>query len=126
MIEEKKKIVFIPNEAVIPLNHQKVYDEALEFSGLHVPDQIYTRNVKIYNHDHIHEITTNNSPDLPHLVLLHGFGGTALTYIRTFSSLFEHFQVHALDIFGIGYSSRGNYKESFTEEEVKNYYIDAI
>jgi pimeloyl-ACP methyl ester carboxylesterase len=89
---------------------------------------LHTRNVKIYEKDHIHEIYTNSHPkeDLPHLVMLHGFGGTALTYIRTFEHLKEHYQVHALDTFGVGLSSLGNFSEKFTHEETKHYFVDAV
>lgn len=89
---------------------------------------MHTRNVKIYENDHIHEIYTNSHPkeDLPHLVMLHGFGGTALTYIRTFEHLKEHYQVHALDTFGVGLSSLGNFSEKFTHEETKHYFVDAV
>ena len=43
--------------------------------------------------------------ELPHLVMMHGFGGTALTFIRIFHLLYKHYQIHALDTFGIGNSS---------------------
>jgi pimeloyl-ACP methyl ester carboxylesterase len=58
--------------------------------------------------------------------MLHGFGGTALTFIRTFQHLKEHYQVHALDTFGVGLSSIGNYSEKFTQEEARNYFVDAV
>ena len=53
---------------------------------------------------------------LPHIVLLHGYGGTSLTFVRLFSEIYDHYQVHALDAFGIGYSSRGNWNDKFTYE----------
>ena len=46
--------------------------------------------------------------------MLHGFGGIALTFIRTFELLKDHYQIHALDTFGVGLSSIGSYKEKFT------------
>ncbi len=66
------------------------------------------------------------NPTLPHLVLLHGYGGTSLTFVRMFEYLKDHFQVHALDTFGIGLSSRGNWHDKMTAEEAGNYYIDAV
>jgi len=107
----------------------KAYSKALEFSKLTFGEQIHFRNVRIYEKDHMHEIYTVNKEakkELPHLVMMHGFGGTALTFIRIFHLLFNHYQVHALDTFGIGNSSEGNYKSSFTDTEVINYYIDAL
>jgi len=32
----------------------------------------------------MHELYTVSNKHLPHLVLLHGYGGTSLTFIRTF------------------------------------------
>lgn len=58
--------------------------------------------------------------------MLHGYGGTSLTFVRTFQHLKEHFQVHALDTFGVGLSSRGRWKDKMTPEETANYYIEAI
>lgn len=74
----------------------------------------------------MHEVYTVGNNKLPHLVLLHGYGGTSLTYVRMFQHLQQHFQVHALDTFGVGLSSRGNWKNSMTDEEVGHYYTDAI
>ena len=63
---------------------------------------------------------------MPHLVLLHGYGGTSLTYIRCFEHLRNYFHIHALDTFGVGLSSLGNWKDEHTPEEAANYYVDAI
>ena len=85
------------------------------------------RNVKIYKNDHVHEIyTRNRNPDLPHMVMMHGFGGTSLSFLRLFHLLFPYYQVHALDNFGIGYSSHGNYESSFNDTQAIDYYIDAV
>lgn len=74
----------------------------------------------------MHEIYTVGPSHLPHLVLLHGYGGTSLTYVRTFELLYEHYQVHALDTFGVGLSSRGKWRNDMTLEETRLYFIDAI
>lgn len=39
-----------------------------------------------------------------------------MTGIKLFKPLFSHFQIHALDIYGIGFSSRGNFSDKFTHE----------
>ena len=46
--------------------------------------------------------------------MMHGFGGTSLTFIRIFNYLFPYYQVHALDTLGIGYSSDKTFKRSFS------------
>ena len=74
----------------------------------------------------MHEVYTTGNNKLPHLVMLHGYGGTSLTFVRMFQYLKDHFQVHALDTFGVGLSSRGKWHGKMTLEESKNYYIESI
>lgn len=49
-----------------------------------------------------------------------------MTYVRIFKALSEKYQVHALDTFGVGHSSRGDFRADFTYEETRDYYIDAM
>ena len=104
----------------------EAYRKALSFSGLELDHELKYRNVRIHEKDHMHELYTASNPRLPHLVLLHGYGGTSLTFIRTFQHLNSHFQVHALDTFGVGLSSRGQWKDKMTMEETGRYYIEAV
>lgn len=46
--------------------------------------------------------------------MIHGYGGTGITFVRLFESLYPHYQVHAIDVFGIGYSSRGEWKDDLS------------
>lgn len=71
----------------------------------------------------MHQIFTKGSAGLPHIIFLHGYGGTSMTAIKLFQHLHQHFQVHALDAFGIGFSSRGKYAEEFTYEQTRDYYV---
>jgi len=87
-----------------------LYKNALETSSLNCEQDLKWRNVIIYEQDHIHELYTIGDNSLPHLVLLHGYGGTSLTFIKTLKHLKNHFQIHALDSFGVGLSSRGNWR----------------
>jgi abhydrolase domain-containing protein 5 len=104
----------------------KVYREALAYANLNVDEHLKYRNVPIYEKDHMHEVYTLGNKKLPHLVLLHGYGGTSLTFIRMFEKLREDFQVHALDTFGVGLSSRGNWQSKMTAEETVDYYLESI
>lgn len=52
-----------------------------------------------------------NSNELPHLVFLHGFGDTSIVSIKICKYLYNYVNIHALDAYGFGYSSRGNFKE---------------
>lgn len=60
------------------------------------------------------------------MVLLHGFGGTAMTYFRLFKYLRPYYRVHALDTMGVGHSSKGEFKNNFDYDQTKHYFIDAI
>jgi abhydrolase domain-containing protein 5 len=102
------------------------YHNALKYSNLELDHELRYRNIAIYENEHMHELYTVSVLKKPHLVLLHGYGGTSLTFIRTFEHLKDYFQVHALDTFGVGLSSRGKWREKMTREETINYYIDAI
>lgn len=60
----------------------EIYKKALQTSKLDPEDNLRWRNVAIYENDHLHEVYTVGNDKLPHLVLLHGYGGTSLTYIK--------------------------------------------
>jgi len=43
-----------------------------------------------------------------------------------FQYLYPHFQVHALDTYGMGLSSRGNWNDNFTPKEAVDYFVGAV
>jgi pimeloyl-ACP methyl ester carboxylesterase len=43
-----------------------------------------------------------------------------------FQHLYPHFQVHALDHYGMGLSSRGNWNDNMTPKEAVNYFVEAV
>jgi hypothetical protein len=43
-----------------------------------------------------------------------------------FKALKNFYKVHALDTMGVGHSTKGNFKENFTYDETRNYFVDAI
>lgn len=90
-----------------------------------VPDQIASFDVPIGEDSWIHEIRCgfNNKDDI---VLLHGYGGFALTYVRLFEKLSLKYRVHALDFLGMGLSHRREFKKDWNHEEAINYFVDAI
>lgn len=94
---------------------KKAIEDTLKFSGLEIEKEIDYRSVKIYDIDHVHEIyTINENKNLPHIVFLHGFGGTGMTFVRFFKRMKDYYQVHALDLLGVGHSSKGVFKDNFT------------
>lgn len=61
-----------------------------------------------------------------HIVLLHGYGGTSMTFIRIFKDLSARFQVHALDFLGMGLSHRKEYNHESDHLQTITYYVEAI
>jgi len=102
----------------------EVYREMISLSN--IGSELRFRNVIIYGNEYIHELYTDNNRNKPHLVCLHGFGATGLAYQRLFQPLRNHFQIHALDLYGMGLSSRGNWNDDMKSEEVISYYVEAI
>ena len=58
--------------------------------------------------------------------MIHGYGGNAMLYYKTWKDLYPFYQIHSIDIYGSGYSSLGNWSNSFTPEQVEDYHIGAI
>ncbi len=59
-------------------------------------------------------------------MLLHGFAGSAMSYIRTFNHLSKYFHVHALDHYGNGFSSRGESTINNNNGNASNININTI
>lgn len=98
-----------------------VYREVFAFSN--VPDSLHFRNVVINGNQYIHEIFTEDAYNRPHLVCLHGFGATSIAYLHMFEHLKDHFKIHALDHYGMGLSSRGNWDDSMTPDQTISYFV---
>ena len=129
---DKTEITSIPpllypeDHPVMNQSFMHLYKTALSFSNLHLKNQLNFRNVLIEKNQYVHQLYTIGRKELPHLVALHGYGGSSLTYVRMFQYLNSQFQVHALDLFGIGLSSRGKWRDDFTREETETYFVEAI
>lgn len=42
-----------------------------------------------------------------------------MTYIRFFKNLNNYYKVHAIDVLGVGHSSKGVFKTNFTYDEAR-------
>lgn len=104
---------------------EKVEYNALKYSGLSIPDEIASYDVPIAGGSWVHEIRCgfNNKEDI---ALLHGYGGTSMTFIRIFKDLATRFRVHALDFLGMGLSHRKEYDHSSNHLQTIAYYVEAI
>ncbi|CAI2369950.1 unnamed protein product [Moneuplotes crassus] len=61
----------------------------------------------------------------PEIVLIHGFGGSALIFFKLFKRLSENYHVYAIDLLGMGRSSRPKFLAR-TKTEAEDYYICSI
>ena len=63
----------------------------------------------------MHEVTCGSSEK--HILLLHGYGGTSMTFIRLFKRLSEKYTVHALDFLGMGLSHRREFRSDWDRQQ---------
>ena len=61
----------------------------------------------------------------PQIILVHGFGGCGLIFFRLFKELKEKYHVIALDLLGMGRSSRPELLAR-TKDETEDFYIQSI
>ena len=97
----------------------------LKYSSLEVPTQIKSIDTILSDQSWLHEITCGFH-NKRHIVLLHGYGGSSLTYIRLFTPLAQKYCVHALDLMGMGLSGRRKLTTEMNKTELVDYYVDAI
>jgi pimeloyl-ACP methyl ester carboxylesterase len=101
----------------------ETYEQLLGHSGLNLYEDLHFRNVKIFKQDYLHEVYTVN-PELPHLVMIHGFGGSSYAFQHLYQHLHKQFQLHSLDAPGIGYSSFGDYQ--YNCSQTLDYHLDSM
>ena len=96
------------------------------FSGLKVNEEItiFDVPIKFRGNQHIHTIRCG-LPTNPSLVIIHGYGGTLVTFYKMIKDLTQKFQVFCLDLLGMGMSSRPKF-EVFNTEECINFFVDSI
>jgi cardiolipin-specific phospholipase len=97
----------------------------LEYSGLKVDEEIRSVDVTLSDNSWMHEVCCGFDHK-EHIVLLHGYGGCALTFIRLFAGLSKQYFVHALDHMGMGLSGRRVFSDNLSQSEMVDYFIDAM
>lgn len=65
------------------------------------------------------------SPNLPVMVMLHGFGGGGALWYQNFPRLSQHFRVITVDWLGCGGSERPEFRAK-TEKEATAFFVDAL
>ena len=46
----------------------------------------------------------------PHIVIVHGYGGSGMIFFKMFKQLAEKFHVYLVDLLGMGRSSRNDFE----------------
>ncbi|EAR91168.1 alpha/beta fold hydrolase (macronuclear) [Tetrahymena thermophila SB210] len=72
---------------------------------------------------HTYVIGENNQETL---VMLHGFGGSSLTFYKMYKQLATRFRVFALDFIGMGLSDRQNFNVVENATQVINFFVNSI
>ena len=96
----------------------------LELSGYKLNQDIEIKDVSIYGNHYIHTIKTLNE-GLTSLVIVHGYGGSSITFYKMIKRLSIKFQVFCIDLLGMGLSSRPEFNCQTTEEAV-NFFVNSI
>ena len=96
------------------------------FSGLKVYDEISIFDVPIIyrGNQHIHTVRSGDSK-FPPLVIIHGYGGSAVTFYKMIKDLSKKFQVFCIDLLGMGLSSRPKFQVTGTEDCIE-FFVESI
>jgi pimeloyl-ACP methyl ester carboxylesterase len=61
----------------------------------------------------------------PHIVIIHGMGGSGMLFFKMFKKFAEHFHVYLIDLLGMGRSSRNDFEcENYVE--CVNFFTNSI
>jgi pimeloyl-ACP methyl ester carboxylesterase len=88
----------------------------------------------LYTKRHVHlprcgqqiNTITAGAVDLPHLVVLHGWGAGAALFGRNLPGLSACHRVHLIDWLGFGASSHPDYLSSWSPEQSEAFFLDAL
>jgi len=98
--------------------------ELLKFSKMDL-SEIEVRKVIIDDQDNHVTTLLIGDPSLPFLVIIHGYGGSSVLMYRLFKDLSRKFRVIAIDILGMGSSSRPPF-DCQTPDEADKYCMEFL
>ena len=103
-----------------------------ESMGLFVNKDLRIRNVVIHQQlgdpeNYIHEVKViGNKPNLPKLVMIHGFGGGGAQFFMMVKHLRDYFEIYMIDVLGQGMSGRPEYEIKSDFDSTVAYFTDSI
>ena len=104
---------------------------SLEESMLRLSGLVPWKNLWIYNTPITHEGEQNYIHTLKagtkgeSMLLIHGYGGSGVTFFRMIEELSQEFTVYCIDLLGMGLSSRPNFTAQNTEE-TNDFFVESI
>ena len=100
--------------------------EVLQFSGLKIDEElkIYDVPINLGKNNYIHTTKCGLKNTKP-LVLLHGYGGSNVTFYKLIKELSENFIVYSIDILGMGISSRPKFNLKSIEETIE-FFVESL
>jgi len=102
---------------------EELEEDLLTSVGM-IRDKDYTITDIPVDAGHIHTIECGHN-SLPPLLLIHGYGSGAIFYFKLLSQLKQRFHVYAIDLFGMGSSSRPLIKDSGFENVI-SFFVDTL
>jgi abhydrolase domain-containing protein 5 len=114
------------------IERDRIESEILKLSDLEINENIWIEDIPIdfYGKNHIHTIRAQENKDFlnkkkPTIIMVHGFMASSLHYIKMLKHFNEDFNVYAIDIIGMGFSSRPqiNFQDS---KNLINFFVDFI
>jgi cardiolipin-specific phospholipase len=101
----------------------------MNYTDLIFKEQYYIDDIYIeyFGTNYIHTIYSLHNDNIPRdkIVLIHGYGGTASYFYGMMKYLYKDFDFYALDLLGMGLSSRPQINLK-TASEYINFFIDSI
>lgn len=83
------------------------------------------RGVSTFLHTYYCPVEDNN-PSAPTIVLLHGYGGSGLSFLHMFRALSKVFNIFAIDLIGMGLSGRCEFKVKEEAQDVVDFFVETI
>lgn len=120
-----------PTKEVL-LESIRLETEILKFSGLELNKEIWFEDIKIdfFGANHLHCIRAQENKNFldkkkPTMIMIHGYNSTCTHYIKMLKNFYEDYNVYAIDMIGMGFSSRPQPKLEDSKDYI-NFFVDSL